>query len=255
MMQIIPGAEPFFFPGGDVACLLVHGFTSSPSEMRFLGQALANHGFSVLGVRLFAHATRFQDMPRARWQDWIADIESGWHLLQGNNRPLIIIGFSLGGALSLYFSAHFPVKAVIAIAAPHHTPSDPRVPFLKVLSLFRPYLYTPGKPVWFDETERQKHIRYPNDSTRALAEVRDFLKELQMVLPKVTAPALLIYAKQDPTITVKERHMEQIYSSIGSSIKETLVLENSGHIIPLDAEREKAFHTCIQFIDRVVYRI
>ena len=29
---IIPGAEPFFFPGGEISCLLAHGFTGAPKE-------------------------------------------------------------------------------------------------------------------------------------------------------------------------------------------------------------------------------
>ena len=41
---IVPGAEPFFFgvpPGDRVGCLLLHGFTAMPEEMRWLGESLA----------------------------------------------------------------------------------------------------------------------------------------------------------------------------------------------------------------------
>ncbi len=249
--MLIENANPFFYPGDRTACLLVHGFTSSPRELSLLGEALASQGHSVLAIRLFAHATRYQDMPRARWQDWIANIEDGWHLLNGHKNPPILIGFSLGGSLALYFAAHFPVQAVIAIAAPHHLPKDPRLPFLKVMSLFFPYLYSSNPPVWFDQSERHRHIRYPNDSTRALAEVRDFLVQLQQALPKVTCPSLLIYSKDDPTITAIEQHMEKIASAINSTIKETLFLDKSGHILPLDAQREKVIRACLTFIDKV----
>lgn len=253
-MWITKGAEPFFFPSGPIACLLVHGFTSSPREMRGLGKFLAENGYTSLGIRLFAHATRFQDMPRARWQDWLADVESGWHLLDGNHRRVVVIGFSLGGSLSLLFSAFFPVEAVIAIAAPHHLPRDPRLPFLKPLSLFKPYLYPSRPPVWYDDTERINHIRYPNDSTRTLAEVHALLQNLQTALPKVTAPLFLIYSQNDPTIRAEEHHMENIYAQVSSSIKETLTIENSGHIIPLDSERDRVNHAIVNFIHRVVQR-
>lgn len=231
--------------------MLVHGFTSSPREMSLLGEFLATQGFTVLAIRLFAHGTRYQDMPRARWQDWIANIEDGWHILNGENRPLIVIGFSLGGSLALYFAAHFPVKAVIAIAAPHHLPKDPRLPFLKIISLFSPYLYSSKPPLWFDHSQRHRHIRYPNDSTRALAEVHTFLVHLQGALPKIKVPTLLIYSKNDPTITVAEQHMEKIAAAIQSPLKETLVLENSGHILPLDAQRGLVNEACLEFIKRV----
>ncbi len=70
--RLIPTAEPFVFPGGPVGCLLVHGFTGTPKEMRWLGEYLAGQGHTVLGVRLAGHATQPEDMIRARWWDWAA---------------------------------------------------------------------------------------------------------------------------------------------------------------------------------------
>ena len=58
---IMPTAEPFFFPGGPTGCLLVHGFTGTPKEMRWLGEHLVSQGYAALGVRLAAHATRIED--------------------------------------------------------------------------------------------------------------------------------------------------------------------------------------------------
>lgn len=249
--MLIKNTYPFFYPGNQVACLLVHGFTSSPYELSLLGESLASQGYTVLAIRLFAHGTRYQDMPRARWHDWVANIEDGWHILGGDYRPVILIGFSLGGSLALYFAAHFPVYAVISIAAPHHLPKDPRLPFLKAMSYFIPYLYSSKPPLWFDQSERHRHIRYPNDSTRAIAEVRDLLSHLQLDLPKITSPVLLIYSKHDPTITAEEKHMEKIAEGINSTIKETLLLENSGHILPLDAQRDQVIKACLHFIQRV----
>ena len=52
-----PDIRPFFFAGGDVGCLLVHGFTGTPHEMRFLGERLAAQGYTVSGVCLAGHAT------------------------------------------------------------------------------------------------------------------------------------------------------------------------------------------------------
>ncbi|MCX8063506.1 MAG: hypothetical protein N3D16_13075, partial [Anaerolineales bacterium] len=114
------------------------------------------------------------------------------------------------------------------------------------------YLYSSNPPVWFDQSERPRHVRYPNDSTRALAEVRDFLSKLQLALPLITVPTLFIYSKNDPTITASEQHMEKIAAAMQGSIKEMLYLEHSGHILPLDAEREQVIQACLNFIHRVI---
>ena len=42
---IIERAEPFYFPGGPVGCVLVHGFTGTPFEMRGLGEFLNARGY------------------------------------------------------------------------------------------------------------------------------------------------------------------------------------------------------------------
>ena len=72
--MILKGGEPFYLPGGPVACLLIHGFVSTPQEMRWLGAQLNAADFTVLGVRLSGHATKASDLFRTRWRDWIASI-------------------------------------------------------------------------------------------------------------------------------------------------------------------------------------
>ena len=112
--MIIPTAEPFFFPGNQIGCLLVHGFTGSPKEMRWMGEYLGNLGYTVLGVRLAGHATRPEDMMRMQWQDWLASVEDGYFLLKNCVDQVFIIGLSMGGILSLTFSSQHPFLALSA---------------------------------------------------------------------------------------------------------------------------------------------
>ena len=81
MSRILAGGEPFFFPAGDIGCLLTHGFTATPQEMRGLGEHLASQSYTVLGVRLSGHGTSVKDMSRTRWHDWVASVEDGYHML------------------------------------------------------------------------------------------------------------------------------------------------------------------------------
>ena len=107
MSLVIPTAEPFFFRGGPTACLLIHGFTGAPKEMRWMGEYLAGQGYSVLGVRLAGHATKPADLIRTRWQDWLASVEDGYHLLQGDCAQIFVCGLSMGGILSFDAAGDF----------------------------------------------------------------------------------------------------------------------------------------------------
>ena len=248
--EIIPSAEPFFFPGGSTGCLLIHGYTGTPKEMRWLGEYLAEQGNTVLGIRLFAHATQPADMIRARWRDWLASVEDGWHMLSDCTQQIFVIGLSMGGILSLLFASRRPVAGIVAMSTPHHLPKDARIRFIKPLSLIQPYI-PKGSPSWFDEKAYQEHTSYPSDPTRAYAEVRDMLEVMRNRLPIIKSPTLLIYSKDDPVVTPGEGHMELIYQALGSSDKQSLWIEKSGHVLPRDAQRKQVFRAIGEFITRV----
>lgn len=247
---IIPTAEPFFFPGDDTGCLLVHGFTGAPKEMRWLGEYLAQQGRSVLGVRLAGHATRPEDMLRVQWQDWLACVEDGWHILSGYSRRIFIIGLSMGGILSLRFSAQFPVTGVVAMSTLHHLPPDRRLPYIRALSRVQSKIKK--KPSdWHDRQAEREQVSYPEYPTRALAELRDLLIEMRSALPQVTAPALLIYSRHDSAVRPEDGHADQIYAALGSTQKSLVWIEGSGHVITRDAARPVVFQTVSQFVDQI----
>ncbi len=249
MSEIIQGAEPFFFPGGRAGCLLVHGFTGAPKEMRWLGEHLAGEGFSVLGVRLFGHATQPADMMRSRWRDWLACVEDGYHLLRGAADRIVIIGLSMGGTLALLFASRHSVAGVVAMSTPYALPPDPRLRFLRLLSLLQPYV-AKGPPDWRDPEAEATHISYPEYPTRAIAELQELLAAMRAALPQVRAPTLLINSHGDATVS--ETQSASILRELGSPEKEQLWLENSGHVVTRDAEREKVFAAAAAFARRTL---
>jgi carboxylesterase len=249
--MIIETAEPFFFLGGPVGCLLVHGLTGSPKEMRPLGEDLARRGHTVLGVRLMGHATRPEDLPRARWEDWLANVVDGWHLLKGAADSVFVMGLSMGGILSLIFSSRFPVAGVVAMSTPYALREDPLLPYIEILSHVRPRVRK-GAPDWRDPASEVGHVNYPYYPTRSLAELRDVLVELRRALPQVTAPALLAHARGDTGGGgFDPESMPKIYEHLGSTDKEMLWLENSGHVITREPEQRLLFSTISVFVDRV----
>ena len=123
--QTIQTAEPFFLPGSRTGILLIHGFTGTPKEMRWMGEYLNRElGFTCLGVRLAGHATRPKDMVRSRWTDWTASVEDGYNLLRGAVDNIYLVGLSMGGALSLLMSTRLNVKGIVTISAPYMMPDE-----------------------------------------------------------------------------------------------------------------------------------
>src|SRR3989304_2424624 len=123
--MLLKSAEPFYFPGGNIGCLLVHGFTGTPKEMRYLGKNLANRGYSVLGVRLVGHATRMEDMTRTSYRDWLASVEDGWWMLSGCSEKIFVIGRSAVNERGAAVLAPNAVEGDDQHDENHHLPKDP----------------------------------------------------------------------------------------------------------------------------------
>jgi carboxylesterase len=246
--MIIPTAEPFFFPGGSIGVLLVHGFTGAPKEMRWMGEYLHKQGYSVLGIRLAGHATQIEDLPHVKWSDWLNSVEDGYHILKGASEKIVVAGLSMGGILSLLFASQFDVSGVIAMSTPYSLPSDPRMRLLRWLWRVYPYV-SKGEPDWQDPTPVQDHIDYPKYPTKAILELKELVDQMQHALPKVRVPALLMHSRQDGG--VPPENMELIYEHLGSQDKNMFWLENSGHVVVRDAEKERVFQAADEFIRRV----
>lgn len=246
--MIIPTAEPFFFPGNNTGCLLVHGITGSPKEMRWMGEYLANEGYSILGIRLAGHATQPEDMMRMHWQDWLASVEDGYYLLKNLVDHIFIIGLSMGGILSLLFSSRFSVTGVVTMSTPYVLPPNPMLPYVKIISLVLPKMKK-GPSDRHDKEAEKSHVEYPYIPTKSIIQLQDLLFEMRTSLPKVNVPVLLIHSKQDRSVA--PQNAEKIFSAVNSQDKQILYVENSGHDIPREPDRDLVFRTTNEFIIRV----
>ncbi|PWB53884.1 MAG: carboxylesterase [Anaerolineales bacterium] len=246
--MIIPTAEPFFFPGNRTGCLLVHGFTGAPKEMRWMGEYLRDQGYTILGVRLAGHATRIEDMMHLQWQDWLASVEDGYHLLKGCVDEVFLIGLSMGGILSLLFSSQHPVSGVIAMSTPYELPDDPRLPFAKILAPIMPKVEK-GPPDWRNPEAAKDHVEYPYFPVKGIIQLRDLLAEMRNSLPSIKAPALIIQSRQDTSAVPASA--EKILAALGSSDKQVFWVENSGHVITREPDRFLVFAKADEFIKRV----
>ena len=255
MSQIIPTAEPFLFLGDPAkpACLLIHGFTGTPKEMRWMGEYLNQQGFTCLGVRLAGHASNPEDMIRSRYADWIASVEDGYHLLRGVADNIFLVGLSMGGVLSLLMSTRLDVSGVIAMSTPLHLPTDYPIWLLQLVSVIMRYRpktkETPGSG-WFDKAAYADHVSYSKNPVRSTAELKKLILKMHAVLPKVHVPVLLMHSKNDTYVLPD--NVEDIYRElVNASYKTKLYVAGSGHVLPRDAAREQVFTSAVEFIERI----
>lgn len=248
---IVPGAEPFFFPGGRTGCLLLHGFTAMPEEMRWLGEYLAAQGYTVLGVRLAGHGTHPRDLARVEWTDWLISVEDGLALLRGMTDRVFVIGLSMGGVIALLSGALYPVAGVVAM-------STPAAPFaggprwtVRLYSHLRPTLRKPVEQAEGPLAGRREagYPAYPEFPARIIVALGDVIGAMRAALPQVRVPVLLIHSTADQAVPVES--MQVIHDGLGTADKEMRAVDDMDHALVRDPQRGQVFEAIERFIERV----
>jgi carboxylesterase len=245
-MQFIQrNAEPFDFPGNQIGCLLIHGFTGSPGEMRPLGEHLQEKGYTVKGVLLPGHGSRVEDLAQTSWNNWYSEVVKSYRDLQIRCKQIFVIGLSMGGALALHLAANEKVKGgIVSICSP--------IFLVNKKAYLAPWVkhfikYSNKKKKSYDNYQSFWYDRYP---TGAVAELVKALSTIKNELKDITNPVLIIQSTLDKTVEPKSA--QYIYEHINSEKKSICWLNKSGHIATLGIEREKVFLQIEQFIEDVL---
>ena len=86
--------------------LLVHGLTDSPYSFRTIGEDLRARGYYVVAMRMPGHGTVPAGLTDVTWEDWLAAVRVGARHVRttiGDGKPLVLVGYSNGGALVLKY--------------------------------------------------------------------------------------------------------------------------------------------------------
>jgi carboxylesterase len=236
--------QPFAFDRGPIGCVLLHGFTAAPKEMRPLGDYLAARNYTVRGVRYAGHGTSPQDLARTTWRDWVASAEKAVDELRNRCTHVWSIGLSLGGLISLQLAEKHLVDGVCAIA-PAIFPPDRRMALARWLAPFLPYSHKDLADL-HDPIALAEHADYELFPTRSVAELNALMRHTRRRLKQIDVPLLLIFARNDRVVSLGA--LDYLWPRVASTDKQQIILEHGGHIVTEDYDKEIAFAAIDQFL-------
>ena len=242
--QVMEGAEPFRFEGGEVGVLVSHGFTGTTQSVRPLGEALAAEGFTVAGPRIAGHGTSMEDMARSTASGWIHSIEADIDWLAERTENIFFAGLSMGGMFALYFGGVRPdvIRGVIPINACVYLGN----PDLARLT-FDPEAPATVPGVGSDiQAEGVEELVYPEVPVPAVKEFMALMRVTDDMLPVVTVPALIFQSLEDHV--VPPENGPHILERLGSEDKELVRLEKSYHVATLDNDADMISERTTRFI-------
>ncbi|NMO16318.1 alpha/beta fold hydrolase [Pyxidicoccus fallax] len=229
---------PFDLGGGEDACLLLHGFTGSPWDMRPLGEALAARGMRAVAPRLPGHGTTPQALLHVTWRDWQAAAEHALHALSGH-RNVFVAGLSMGSLLALGLAARHPEQVrALALVAPAVRFRGPRMFLIRQLA--RTPLLEWARP-WAEKTgtdisDPEALAEAPVLPAFPVARLRDLCTLQNLAVRDVTrvrCPTLVAVAEQDHVVDPEGGRWLARRLTSAPSVR-VLSLREGYHVIPRD---------------------
>jgi len=237
-------AKPFFYPGNEEGCLLIHGFTGTPAHMHLLGEFLHGKGYTVSGILLPGHGTKPEDMEKTTWQDWLSASEKALSDLKKQCKKVYVVGLSMGGLLALLLSSKYQVNKVVSISTPIHI-YDRLAPFACIGKYFIRFKKWNSKKVC-DKSDEEYCIGYSMIPVKCVPDLLVLIKKVKKAFDKVTCPALVIQSRADEMVLPKSA--EIIYNNIASKQKALMWLDHSRHVCILDLEKERIYDEIYGFL-------
>jgi carboxylesterase len=256
--------EPSGASSGTSGVLLVHGFTGSPFEMRYLGEGLSARGHVVYCPRLAGHCAPADVLCRTRFADWLGSVEEAFDRLRARVGPagrVYVCGLSLGGLLTLDLAARrgpAQLAGIGVLAAPLWFPraTETIIAVTKWLGSSGNFSVPKlaGSDVADAEMQRRNNLAQGAVGLpiRAVLELHGYMAHVRARLGEVHVPALVAHSTEDHTAPYA--CMAEIVGALRAhnppGSVEALTLARSYHVLTIDHERDVVLEAVAQHVAR-----
>jgi carboxylesterase len=255
------------------ACLLIHGFSGTPTEMLGLGEALAAQGVRVYGMTLAGHDGNPEALLKNGRKQWLASVEAG--LAQLARYPQVFVaGLSMGGVLALLLAIRYPehISGIIALSTPTRFTGGWQIRAVPLARYFITWFY-PLQNLNFNDPKvqagvlQQARLRDSNaiidfSDAQAVAEIKQMVRipvpaiaelfsltnQCRKQLGKLHSPLLILQSKHDQTVN-PDCALELYRLTEAASPKSLFWLTQSDHVVTTGPESDEVFQYSINFIN------
>jgi carboxylesterase len=252
-----------YLPGGPTGVLLIHGLGGTPVELKSVARAYAEAGFTVHCCQLAGHCASEAELIATNRHDWIESVEAGLVRLRQDCTVIFAGGLSMGAILALKLARrHAALVDGLLLFAPtlwYDGWAMPRFSFL-----LRWFIHTPMGRRWYgikDQRLRDIILRAMQTSTDEAGHfstpapvIRQFwllVEEVLPDLPHIRTPAFVAHARQDDLSSLKNALYIQ---NCLAGIVETLILDDSYHLITIDRQRNLLVERSLAFVSAYAAR-
>ena len=257
-----------YLPGGRVGILLIHGLGGTPVELRFVAQSLARAGHTVYCPQLAGHCSTPEELRRSTWREWYASVEKAHDRLRDHCDVILAGGLSMGGMLALRLAQMRP-EAVhgLLLFAPTLKLDGWSMPwYSRALQYIRPLpikleFDLPEHEPYGLKDERVRSLVISSmlsgdagqagvfsTPMRSFANFNQLVAQVKPNLAKVRQPTLIVHPRHDDIASL--RNAQYLQANLGGLV-DTVVLDDSYHMITLDQQRHIVAERTASFVSRL----
>ena len=238
--------------------------------MRYVAQGLARAGHTVHVPQLAGHCGSAEELKATTWQHWYETVEIEHRLLRETVRHggcrRSVDGGDLGASprgpasarcVCAWPSTHPPCGSM-AGAFPGTATSSSSSPRSGSRTCFRSPRGIRGASRIRASGRFVEQAISSGDSSRAgiaalpgslMLELRWLVKQVKREVGQVHQPTLIVHPREDDRASL--RNLEYLQTNLGGLI-ETVVLDDSYHIVTLDRQRQLVVDRTLEFISHVL---
>ncbi|WP_207847936.1 MULTISPECIES: alpha/beta fold hydrolase [unclassified Pseudomonas] len=264
------GNAGFVLGNGEVAVLLIHGLTGTPTELRRVAVGLAKAGHTVYVPTLAGHCGGNADLQATGWRDWYESARNTFVGVRRKHRKVYVGGLSMGAVLSMYLAAEHPgqIEGLLLYSTTLRydgwsinklaflTPLLMKIPFGVHLCSFE------EKPPYGIKNERLRAIverqMKEGQSTQAglltmegvtVRELHRLNAVVKKRMPSITTPALVLHSIEDDITS--RWNADYVERTLGGPVTKVL-LDDCYHMITVDLQYRRVVELSADFIERGV---
>ncbi|MFO8007358.1 MAG: alpha/beta fold hydrolase [Candidatus Brocadiia bacterium] len=235
------------------ACLLLHGWLTTPADFGPLPQALDEAGWDVFAPLQKGHGTKPNDLQGVTADDLLGAARKHYQRVRSEYDHVALVGFSMGGTMATLLAAEEPPDQLVLVA-----------PFFGVRhrwyyvlparwwgGILRPVL----RCVWrgrggvhVNRPEGRDEVRmycgFPTSVVTALFELRRRVPAADVSV--LNCPVLLVYSEGDGVCSPEATERFAAGLPGGSVLRK--VFTRSDHHLMLDYDRQAAAEAIVEFL-------
>lgn len=261
-----------FHPGGRFGFLLIHRLGGVPSDVSYVGNGLAQSGYTVSCPLLYGHGGSRALLGATTWQQWAQSVREAHQFLTQHCDTIVVGGLGVGAMLALAIAEERPENVDgVALFAPTFWPNGWAMPWygsaLRLLgskqlaNLFR---FDERPPFGIkDDTLRGDMLSSlardgrPSDdvlgrSGGALLEVKWLAQHVVARLPLVRQPCLIFHPRHDDRSSLSAS--QTLQKRLGGVV-DLIVLDDSYHLVTLDRQRALVLERVLEFAEDLPHLI